>query len=116
MGAVGKLRPQVTPGRDVDGMAIGEDLGLNETDGCACGAAHESLPELDARTIPHAIRHASIKGALGSLRSGEAMVLVAPHDPKPLLAQIAEREGDLIEVSYLEEGPEAWRLKLTRRR
>ena len=83
---------------------------------CACGCVDEELPELDARAIPHAIRHATIFGALGAIKPGGAMVLVAPHDPKPLLAQIAEREGDLIEVSYLEEGPEAWRLKLTRRR
>lgn len=115
MGAVGKLRPQVTPGRDVDGMAIGEDLGLDETDGCACGAAHESLPELDARTIPHAIRHASIKGALGSLRSGEAMVLVAPHDPIPLLQQVETESPGTYTVEYLTRGPEAWRLQFNRR-
>jgi uncharacterized protein (DUF2249 family) len=106
MGAVGKLRPQVTPGRDVDGMAIGEDLGLNETDGCACGAAHESL---------HAIRHASIKGALGSLRSGEAMVLVAPHDPIPLLQQVETESPGTYTVEYLTRGPEAWRLQFSRR-
>ena len=41
-------------------------------------------------------------------------MLVAPHDPKPLLAQLAERFGDSLEVSYLVEGPEAWKLKLAR--
>lgn len=81
---------------------------------CACGA-DDSLPELDARVIPHAIRHAAIFGALGAVKPGGAMVLVAPHDPKPLLAQLAQREGDAVAVSYLEEGPEAWRLKFTRR-
>ncbi|MBK8733118.1 MAG: DUF2249 domain-containing protein [Actinomycetales bacterium] len=80
------------------------------------GCADEELPELDARAIPHAIRHATIFGALGAIKPGGAMVLVAPHDPKPLLAQIAQREGDAIDVSYLQEGPEAWRLKFTRRR
>lgn len=115
MTAVGKLRPQVAPGRDVDGMAVGEDLGLDETGGCACGAAHESLPELDARTIPHAIRHASIKGALGSLRSGEAMVLVAPHDPIPLLQQVETESPGTYTVEYLTRGPEAWRLQFNRR-
>lgn len=82
--------------------------------GCACGEDH-STPELDARTIPHAIRHGAILGALASVKPGAAMVLVAPHDPKPLLAQIADREGDAVEVSYLERGPEAWRLQLSRR-
>lgn len=71
-------------------------------------------PELDARLIPTPIRHGAILGALGQVAPGQAMVLVAPHDPLPLLAQIAEREGDAIGVSYLERGPEAWRVRLDR--
>lgn len=89
------------------------ELPLTQT-GCACGEDHDT-PELDARAIPHSIRHATIFGALGAIKPGGAMVLVAPHDPKPLLAQIAEREGDAIDVSYLQRGPEAWRLRLARR-
>ena len=82
----------------------------------ACGCHEDDgEPELDARTIPHAIRHATIFGALSAIKPGGALILVAPHDPKPLLAQIADREGDAIEVSYLERGPEAWKLRLARR-
>ncbi|KAB7744200.1 DUF2249 domain-containing protein [Nostocoides sp. F2B08] len=91
------------------------ELSLTEkTPGCACGADHGE-PELDARTIPHAIRHATIFGALSAIAPGGSLILVAPHDPQPLLAQIADREGDDIEVSYLEKGPQAWRLRLARR-
>ncbi|SDB80463.1 Uncharacterized conserved protein, DUF2249 family [Raineyella antarctica] len=75
----------------------------------------QEIPVLDARTIPHAIRHATIFGALSAIGPGGSLILVAPHDPLPLLAQIAERESGAIEVSYLERGPEAWRLQLTRR-
>lgn len=39
---------------------------------CTCGEHDDQLPELDARAIPHAIRHASIFGALDSLAPGEA--------------------------------------------
>ena len=39
---------------------------------------------------------------------------VAPHNPLPLLAQIEKREPGAITVTYLTEGPEAWRLRLTR--
>ncbi|HRC12124.1 MAG: DUF2249 domain-containing protein [Candidatus Phosphoribacter baldrii] len=95
------------------------DLTLTEVDshadgGCACGEHDEQLPELDARVIPHAIRHGAIFGALGAVKPGKGMVLVAPHDPLPLLAQLAAREGDAVEVSYLQRGPEAWRLRLHR--
>lgn len=83
---------------------------------CGCGEAPETgHPELDATTIPHAIRHATIFGALDAVAVGGAMVLVAPHDPLPLLAQLDERSRGGFEVEYLERGPEKWRLLLSRR-
>ena len=60
---------------------------------CGCGCAHGRAPELDVRAIPHAIRRTIVFGALGAIKPGQSMVLVAPHDPKPLLAQIADREA-----------------------
>jgi uncharacterized protein (DUF2249 family) len=81
---------------------------------CACGEHDGAHPELDARLIPHALRHGAILGALSRVRPGAAMVLVAPHDPLPLLAEIERVENGAITVSYLDEGPEAWRLLLTR--
>ncbi len=90
------------------------DLPLVERPTCGCGHHDEALPELDARAIPHAVRHAAVLGAVASLTPGAALVLVAPHDPKPLLAQIAAAHGDAIDVSYVERGPVAWRLKLAR--
>ena len=84
--------------------------------GCGCGCSgDEGVPALDAREIPHAIRHATIFGAIGGLRPGQQMDLVAPHDPLPLLAQLAEREGDAVSHEYVERGPEAWTLRFTRR-
>lgn len=81
---------------------------------CTCGEHAAELPELDARAIPHAIRHASIFGALDSLTPGAGMVLVAPHDPLPLLDQTRSRYGDTMGVDYLQRGPDAWRLQFTR--
>lgn len=82
--------------------------------GCQCGHDHDALPELDARTIPHAIRHGAIIGAAQQLQPGQAFALVAPHDPQPLLAQLHQLFGDQLAVDYLQRGPEAWKLKLTR--
>ncbi|MGA4507482.1 DUF2249 domain-containing protein [Propionibacteriaceae bacterium G1746] len=89
------------------------DLPIVEKHTCGCGE-HDDLPVIDARTISHAIRHAAILGAVDSLQPGSALALVAPHNPLPLLAQIQQAHGDSIEISYLEEGPEAWKLKLAR--
>ena len=85
--------------------------------GCACGESdgHE-LPELDARTVPHAIRHATIFGALDAVQPGGGLVLVAPHDPLPLLRQLEDRAPGAFSVDYIERGPEAWRLALMRTR
>ena len=91
------------------------EISLTPKSGCGCGGHDESLPELDARIIPHAIRHGAVLGALSQVKPGAAMVLVAPHNPLPLLAQIQDREGDAVAISYLQEGPDAWRLRLARR-
>ena len=81
---------------------------------CECGILDEEVPVLDVRAIPHAIRHATVFGALDSLAPGGGLVLVAPHDPLPLLSQIEERTPGQFSVRYLESGPEAWQLVLTR--
>lgn len=83
----------------------------------ACGCHDETsadAPELDARAIPHAIRHATIFGALDAVQPAAAMVLIAPHDPLPPLAQIEQRTPGAFEVDYLQRGPDVWRLRFTR--
>jgi uncharacterized protein (DUF2249 family)/iron-sulfur cluster repair protein YtfE (RIC family) len=83
--------------------------------GCACGESDgPDLPELDARSVPHAIRHATIFGALDSVSPGGGLVLVAPHDPLPLLRQLEGRAPGAFAVDYLERGPETWRLRFVR--
>ena len=42
------------------------------------------------------------------------MVLVAPHDPVPLLAQAQARYGDSFIVEYLQRGPQDWQLRFER--
>ncbi len=84
--------------------------------GCGCGGHDEpGRPVLDARQVPHNIRHATVFGALDAVRPGGGLELVAPHDPLPLLAQIEQRNPGAFEISYLERGPETWRLAIDRR-
>lgn len=82
---------------------------------CTCGESDGAeLPELDARSVPHAIRHATIFGALDSVKPGGGLVLVAPHDPLPLLRQLEGRAPGAFAVDYLQRGPEAWRIRFVR--
>ncbi|MGH3470602.1 MAG: DUF2249 domain-containing protein [Nocardioidaceae bacterium] len=83
-----------------------------------CSCHHDdqaAYPELDARDVPHAIRHATVFGALDAVPTGGGMVLVAPHDPLPLLAQLERRQPGVFEVDYIERGPDKWRLSIVRR-
>lgn len=99
--------------------------------GCGCGGHDEAhgghdhghdaapaapgRPVLDARQVPHNIRHATVFGALDAVRPGAGLELIAPHDPLPLLAQVEERDPGAFEISYLERGPEVWRVALDRK-
>jgi len=102
-------------------LAAGADI-VPATDqgGCGgeCGCGHRddgaALPELDARAVPHAIRHATIFGALDSLVAGGGLVLVAPHDPLPLLAQLEQLSPGRFDVDYLQRGPQSWRVRFIR--
>jgi len=81
---------------------------------CSCGDNAEVAPELDARQIPPAIRHASIIGALSAVRPGGTMVLIAPHAPVPLLEQLEAAEPGVWTSTIAQSGPEEWRVRLTR--
>lgn len=113
------LAADPAPGASAEAAAHGveasEPAGHGGGHSCGCGGHDEAGdPELDARAVPHAIRHATIFGALDAVRPGGAMVLIAPHDPLPLLGQIEQRHPGVYTVSYLERGPEAWRLRFAR--
>jgi predicted ArsR family transcriptional regulator/uncharacterized protein (DUF2249 family) len=80
---------------------------------CGCGGHDEADPVLDVRAIPHVIRHATVLGAFDAIAPGASLVVVAPHRPDPLLAQLAERAP--VDVELLVDGPDAWHVRVTRR-
>jgi uncharacterized protein (DUF2249 family) len=72
------------------------------------------MKELDVTTIAPRERHPLIFSTFDALPSGEAFVLVNDHDPKPLYYQfLHEREG-LFSWKYLQEGPEQWKVKISK--
>lgn len=112
--------PTVSLAAVLDGMheLLGHDDEPQSAGGCghecSCGESDAAVPELDVRQVPHAIRHATVFGAFEAVGAAGSLVLVAPHDPLPLLQQLDARAGGGLRVEYLERGPEAWRLRLTR--
>lgn len=71
--------------------------------------------ELDVRVIPPRDKHPTIFKTFESLASGQSMVIVNDHDPKPLRYQLLAECPDTFDWAYEAEGPELWRVKISRR-
>ena len=72
------------------------------------------MKELNVKEMIPRERHPLIFRTFDELAKGDSFVLVNDHDPKPLYYSfLHEREG-LFSWQYLEEGPEEWRVKITR--
>ena len=74
----------------------------------------QTTKELNVITIAPRERHPLIFSTFDALPSGEAFILVNDHDPKPLYYQfLHEREG-LFSWEYIQEGPEQWKVKISK--
>lgn len=72
------------------------------------------MDKIDVRDMVPRERHPLIFKQFDSMAVGEAFELINDHDPKPLYYQFQmERPGE-IEWEYLEEGPETWRVIITK--
>ena len=76
---------------------------------------NNNLVELDVRVIPPRDKHPSIFRALDGLASGESLLLVNDHDPKPLRYQLDAERPDTFDWKYEADGPEEWRVRINRR-
>ena len=76
--------------------------------------APQMARELDVRVIPPREKHPTIFSAFQSLAPGSAFVLVNDHDPKPLHYQLQYQYAGQFGWEYLEEGPEVWRVRISR--
>lgn len=74
----------------------------------------ETSHSVDVRTIPHAQRHTIIFGILDELTPGARMEVTADHDPRPLRHHLETRFPGLFGWTYLDEGPDVWRVGIER--
>ncbi|OGW35171.1 MAG: hemerythrin [Nitrospirae bacterium GWD2_57_9] len=73
------------------------------------------MQELNVTTIIPRDRHPLIFKTFDALKQDESFVITNDHDPKPLYYSfLHEREG-LFGWEYLAEGPEEWKVKITRK-
>jgi uncharacterized protein (DUF2249 family) len=72
--------------------------------------------ELDVTAIPPREKHPTIFKTFDALEAGSAFVLVNDHDPRPLRYQFDYDRPGAFDWQYLEQGPEVWKVRITRTR
>ena len=70
---------------------------------------------LDVREMAPRERHPTILSTFDALQPGQVLELVNDHDPKPLRYQFEAELPGTFTWDYLEEGPEAWRVRIGKR-
>ena len=69
---------------------------------------------IDVRPMPPRERHPKIFGTWAELAPGECILLVNDHDPVPLYYQFAAEHAGSFRWEYLEQGPDVFRVRITR--
>lgn len=72
--------------------------------------------QVDVRPIAPRERHPLIFSTFSELQEGESLVLVNDHDPKPLYYTFQAQVPGRFAWDYLEQGPDVWRVAITKRR
>lgn len=75
--------------------------------------ANETI--INVQEIEPRLRHLTIFQVFDSLGEGESLVIHNNHDPKPVYYQLAQLRGEVFDWEYLEEGPEWWDVKVTKK-
>lgn len=73
----------------------------------------ESLAStIDLRQVAPPARHSLIFSTFAALLPGQTLELINDHDPQPLNEQFQIRSPGLFSWSYLEQGPQVWRVQI----
>jgi uncharacterized protein (DUF2249 family) len=77
--------------------------------------AAASADVVDVRALVPAQRHAKIFALVNELKPGASFVLVNDHDPKPLYYQLEAEYPGQFSWTYVEQGPDVWRVEIGKR-
>jgi uncharacterized protein (DUF2249 family) len=68
----------------------------------------------DVREIPKQERHPTIHHRYGNIEPGDAMEIIAPHEPRPLRREFQQRYGDTFEWEVLDKEAGRCRVRITK--
>jgi uncharacterized protein (DUF2249 family) len=69
---------------------------------------------MDVRPIPCSIKHSLIMKTWYQLPVGDYFILLNDHDPVPLRYQFQAQFGNALGWEYIEQGPEDFRVKISK--
>lgn len=69
---------------------------------------------LDVRPIIPKEKHSTIHATFDKLIPGQSMTLINDHDPKPLYYEFNAEKSGQFGWDYLEQGPEVWKVLITK--
>lgn len=69
---------------------------------------------IDVRELNPRVRHTVILQLVDNLERSKSLQLVADHAPEPLRLQLEARYGESCGWTYLEKGPDIWRVRVER--
>lgn len=80
---------------------------------------HEKTPTngeniLDVTQLEPRLKHSTIFARYNALKPGESLQIHNDHDPKPLYYQLMNEHGTTFTWDYLEQGPQWWKIKITK--
>ncbi len=76
----------------------------------------QATTTIDVRQIPPVERHPLIFGQFHALQAGESLELVNDHDPRPLYFQMNAQAPEAFTWTYLQSGPDVWRVSIGKTR
>jgi regulator of cell morphogenesis and NO signaling len=71
---------------------------------------------LDVTLLEPRQKHPTIFARFDDLAEGESLTILNDHDPKPLFYQFQAERGDIFTWEYIGQGPQWWKVRITRRR
>ncbi|MDP1747544.1 MAG: iron-sulfur cluster repair di-iron protein [Bacteroidota bacterium] len=74
----------------------------------------ETLNILDVTVLEPRLKHPTIFQKFDELEKGDAFIIHNDHDPKPLYYQLLAERGNVFTWQYQEEGPEWWKVQISK--
>lgn len=70
---------------------------------------------INVTLIEPKLKHPTIFARFDELEEGESLTIHNDHDPKPVYYQLLGERGNIFTWEYQEQGPEWWKVKITKR-